>query len=526
MKWNRAMASGIALLFAGTLYAQQAKPIKVAPSKMSKLGTVSSRFLSYNIEMEEVTGGPFWKPYKSFGKISSAGQTAKHTAKHGPLGRMNLYQYRPPINLGNPRLRKLAEALSPAYLRVSGTWANSTYFQDNDAPRLKTPPKGFKGVLTRSEWKGVVNFSRAVGVRIVTSVAISPGTRNAKGVWTSSQAEKLFDYTRSIGGSIAASAFMNEPTFPGPGDAPAGYDAADFARDVKIFKPFLHKEWPHAVFLGPGGVGEGVSLVPAAMKMKMKMLGTKDLMQATGPEFDAFSYHFYGTVSRRCGGHLTVDQALSNEWLNRTDKAEAFYANLRNTYLPGKPMWLTETAESACGGDELASQFVDTFRFVNQLGTLAQKGVQVVMHNTLSASDYGLLSENTYQPRPDYWAAVLWKRTMGTTVLDPHVPDHPHVRVYAQCMRGRKGGVSLVAFNTDMHGEHTLEIPGNGESYVLTAPSLASREVMLNGIELKAKPDGSLPAMKGKRFKAGMLRLPPASIAFVTVPSANNENCR
>lgn len=290
-KWNRAMASGIALLFAETLYAQQAKPIKVVPSNMSKLGTVSSRFLSCNIEMEEVTGGPFWRPYKSFGKESSAGKTEKR----GPLGHMNLYQYRPPIDLNNLRLRKLAEALSPAYLRVSGTWANSTYFQDNDAPKLKTPPTGFKGVLTRSEWTGVMNFSKAVGVRIVTSVAISPGTRNAKGVWTSSQAERLFDYTRSIGGSIAASAFMNEPTFPGPGDAPAGYDDADFARDVKIFKPFLHKEWPHAVFLGPGGVGEGVSLVPVAMKIKMKMLGTKDLMQAAGPEFDAFSYHFYGT---------------------------------------------------------------------------------------------------------------------------------------------------------------------------------------------------------------------------------------
>jgi hypothetical protein len=28
-----------------------------------KLGTVSDRFQSYNIEMVEVTGGRFWKPY-------------------------------------------------------------------------------------------------------------------------------------------------------------------------------------------------------------------------------------------------------------------------------------------------------------------------------------------------------------------------------------------------------------------------------------------------------------------------------
>jgi len=33
----------------------------------------------------------------------------------------------------NARLRKLAAALGPAYVRVSGTWANSVFFQDTDA---------------------------------------------------------------------------------------------------------------------------------------------------------------------------------------------------------------------------------------------------------------------------------------------------------------------------------------------------------------------------------------------------------
>jgi heparanase 1 len=43
------------------------------------------------------------------------------------------------------------------------------------------------------------------------------------------------------------------------------------------------------------------------------------------------------------------------------------------------------------------------------------------MHNTLASSDYGLLNEDTLEPRPDYWAAVLWKRTMSDVVLDPGV---------------------------------------------------------------------------------------------------------
>ena len=34
------------------------------------------------------------------------------------------------------------------------------------------------------------------------------------------------------------------------------------------------------------------------------------------------------------------------------------------------------------------------------------------MHNTLAASDYALIDQDTMQPRPNYWAAVLWQRTM------------------------------------------------------------------------------------------------------------------
>ena len=84
-------------------------------------------------------------------------------------------------------------------------------------------------------------------------------------------------------------------------------------------------------------------------------------------------------------------------------------------------MWLTETAGAACGGDPWASTFLDTFRYLDQLGRLAKAGVQMVAHNTLAASDYGLLDEKTLRPRPSYWAALLWRRLMGTTVLDAGV---------------------------------------------------------------------------------------------------------
>ncbi len=98
--------------------------------------------------MLEVTGGRFWKPYKDIPKTSGhAGSEA--TGGDAPIGMSpDLYQYRPPLDLTNPRLRAMATALGPAYVRISGTWANTTYFTDTDTPP-KNPPKGYGGVLTR-----------------------------------------------------------------------------------------------------------------------------------------------------------------------------------------------------------------------------------------------------------------------------------------------------------------------------------------------------------------------------------------
>jgi hypothetical protein len=502
----------------------------VNPATMTKLGTVDGRFVSYNVEMVEVTGGRFWKPFSAEVDARLAARaSAAPDAKRQMMMDPDLYQYRPPIDLTNPRLRKLAQGLGPAYVRVSGAWQNSTFFQNDDNPAMKEPPKGFNGVLTRAEWKGVVDFSRAVGAKMVTSVATSAGTRDADGVWTPTQAKAVLDYTKSIGGSIAATEFMNEPTFAVVGGAPSGYDAAAFAKDVKVFEGFLRKESPGTVFLGPGSVGEGISLVPGGVSMKL--IATEDMMKATGPVFDAFSYHFYGTISRRCtasitGAGTTAEAGLTAEWLDRTDTVESFYAALRDKYMPGTSIWLTETAQAGCGGDKWAAQFVDSFRYLNQLGTLARKGVQSVMHNTLASSDYGLLDEETLEPRPNYWAAVLWTRTMGAIVLDPRIAKHENLRVFAHCMKDTKGGVSMLVLNTDPAAEQTLALPVGGARYSLTASTLTSKTVLLNGAEIAATPDGSLPTLEGQAVKPGTIRFAPASITFLTMPAAGNASCR
>ena len=498
----------------------------IAPSTMARIGSVDERFQSYNIEMVEVTGGRFWKPYASKADADSA--AARQPSANQPVGMdPGLYQYRPPINLANPRLRKLAAALGPAYLRVSGTWANTTYFQNSDEPAPAAPPKGFNGVLTRRQWKGVVDFSNAVDAEIVTSFAVSAGTRDAAGLWTPDQARQFLEYTKSIGGHIAAAEYMNEPTFAEIGGAPKGYTAAAYGRDVAVFRAFAKLTAPDMIFLGPGSVGEG-SLIPAGFA---NPLNSPALFAATGPVFDAVSYHSYGGVSSRCSAFgssmgTTAAAALSDEWLARPGKIEDFYGGIRDRFEPGKPLWLTETAQTACGGDRWASTFLDSFRYLNQLGILARRGVQVHIHNTLASSDYGLLDENTYEPRPNYWAALLWRRLMGTTVLEPGTAPAQNLHVYAQCLRNHPGGVALLVINADQTSSQAIAVPTASERYTLTAHDLQDRRVQLNGVELQLGAGDALPELKGTATCSGQVTFAPVSITFLAIQKAHNASCQ
>ncbi|WP_244608519.1 hypothetical protein [Bradyrhizobium algeriense] len=501
--------------------AAQAPALSVDPSRLPRLGTIDARFQSYNLEMVEVTGGRFWKPYNASASSPSA-RGADNAGNMPAGGNPDLFAYREPVDLSNRRLRTLAAALAPAYLRVSGTWANSTYFTENDQVP-STPPGGFSAVLSRERWKGVIDFARAVNAEIVTSMAASPGARDAAGLWQSDQARRLFAYTRSIGGRIVAAEFMNEPTLAAMGGAPKGYDAAAYGRDFKAFVAFIRASEPDVMVLGPGSIGE-TAAPQSSRPSSSGFISTRDLLAASGPGIDAFSYHHYGAVSQRCSpGQTTPEAALSEAWLASTDKALAYYRSLRDEFAPGKPMWLTETAEAACGGNPWASTFLDTFRYLDQLGRLAKAGVQMVAHNTLAASDYGLLDEKTWRPRPSYWAALLWRRLMGTIVLD--AGTHHGMHLYAHCRRGVRGAVTLLAINTDRTNAVTLRLPVTSERYTLSADDLQSAGVKLNGTALELGPNDDLPQFAAVTSPPGSVDIGPATITFLTVGEAKNPAC-
>ncbi len=481
-----------------------AQPID--PAALQHVATVDERFQSYNVEMVEVTGGRFWKPYRL----------------GPPKDAADRYAYRPPIDLANVRLRRLATALGPAYIRVSGTWASATYIAENET---EAAPTGFTTTLRPSQWRGMAAFAKAVGGELVLSAPTSPGTRDTTGVWNAAQLEALLRQSRALGMTVAGAAFMNEPNLIGTTGAPADYSVADYARDYARFVAAVRSVAPGTRVLGPGAVG-GAGMEPLAAASGLKTLPADQLVAAARPPVDIYNYHHYGSVSQRCAtsGPLATKpaDALDPAWLARADETFAYHKSLRDTHAPNAPIWVTETAQAACGGSPWAATFADTPRYIDQLGRLARAGVAAVFHNTLAASDYALIDERDFSPRPSYWAALLWGRLMGTKALSVE-SDNASMRIYGHCLKNRPGGVGLVAINLAPTPSE-VRFVGKGKVYAL-AGAQNNEAVTLNGQPLSLVKRDSIPSLRAVRAD-GSAQVAAAGVTFIALPDAGAPACR
>jgi heparanase 1 len=492
-----------------------AGPLRVDARTLPRVGTIDERFQSFQIGFSPINGGRTWRKGEAEPQGSKPDAIADVTS--------DTYQDQPPIDLANPRLRKLAAALGPIYVRYSGTSGNSQYFHDSDGPIPPAMLEGGREVLTRERWKGAVDFAKAIGAPILTSFAIDATVRDASGTWTPVRAAPWLAYTRSIGGEIYAAEMFNEPNLASFGQGPKDYDGAQFARDLAVFRGFFAEAWPTMKIAGPGAVMMRGGNVPGHPTAEQLMTG-----QPT-PKFDIISYHFYGAVSLRCAPAdapqgTGPEQALSEEWLARADAPFQAHKRIRDRYAPGAPIWLTETGGAACGGSPWHATFLDSFRMMDQQARLAKQGLSAIFVSGFAGENYAWLDEGTFAPRPNYWAALLWRRLIGIGVLDAGA-IRPGLHVYAHCLRGTPGGVTVLAINLQKTSAN-LGINGPAEIYSLTAPELQSKTTLLNGRALTLGAGDALPALTPRRLNARAVPLGPTSINFIALPQAANPNCR
>ena len=497
-----------------------AQTISLKAQNLRAIRSIDPRLVSYNVEMTEVTGGTFWKAYTpeeiaGNGKFPMIGFSKKGS----------LMQVYPPIDLTNARLRKMAKQLGPVWVRISGTWSTKTYY-DFDGACSGVAPEGFQNVLTKEQWIGVLDFVKAVGGKLLVSVANCEGIHSAHEPWQPAQAKLLFDLSKEYGVPIDAAEFMNEPNMLSGSGAPKGYSFDDYIRDQDIFNKWLHENYPETLAVGPCSVGGGqmgkMKLEEGLLKIVGKLVGTERLLKGAKEKMEVFSYHYYNGVSERIAAgmsfvHWPADQVHTEAYLDAAAYCARAAAKLRDQYMPGAQLWVTESGDAGGGGDTWASTYLDVFRTLNELGSFATISDGVIFHNTLASSDYGWLKHGTFEPRPNYFAVLLWNTLMGTTVYDSAEPIREGAHVYCHSRKDGKDGYAYLIINNSLTDSTTVELPREAVRYTLAGrDGLRSTVMTLNGRELILGENDELPDLSGEAV-SGKVELAPGTCTFIVV---------
>ncbi|MFW2388401.1 MAG: hypothetical protein ACN4G0_08695 [Polyangiales bacterium] len=480
---------------------------RVSIDTSAPVATVDERYLSFAVDTAQVVGGLFWSAE--------------------PVAQLIGQERQPVYDFTRPRLRKLARELAPAFLRIGGSDADRVFYDMSDDPIAEEELLDeFEFVLTAGQVDGIFEFAETLGLDVMFTLSAGPGARDENDVWTPDMARRLLEHVTRNDYEVTLWELGNEwdrftiilrlPATPEM--AVADFAAArtllgEFYDDFKLGGP-SSAYWP--------SIGELVPMYEPFMQM------------GGGDSLDVVTWHYYPTQSER-GGVLRTDPwepgiLLQPEHLDVALTWADEVAKHRDLHAPGTPIWLGESGHAQFGGQPGASdRFEGTFWWLDQLGALARRNVQVSVRQTLSGSNYGLIDDVTLDPRPDYWASVLWRRLMGERVLDvsrTEVDDS--VRVYAHCSEGPPGTVAVLVINLMEDENVRLEVDGidspRKEIYELTSDALDSADIMLNGTVLR-DDDGALPLLE-PQITDGPADIPPRAMAFVLYPFADAPACR
>jgi heparanase 1 len=467
--------------------------------------TVDERYLSVAVDMAQVVGGRFW---------SASGDPEV-------IGEEEVPEY----DFERPRLRALASHLAPAFLRIGGSDSDRVIY-DMSADPIDEAPEGFEFVLTANQVDGVFEFAEALGYDVMFTLNAGEGVRDESDAWGPTMARHLLEYVVGNDYEVTLWELGNEWNVYGP-ILGLSLEVPQIVADFEAASALVDELDPDALFGGPSSAywptpGELFEQVYPAF---MEMGGAETI--------DVITWHYYPQQSQRCPYRTDPyepEGILNATGLNRGLGWAAEIEQTRDEIAPDMPIWLGESGHAQCGGQPDASdRFEGTFWWLDQLGAIARRGHAITVRQTLSGSNYGIIDDVTLEPRPDYWASVLWRRLMGQRVLDvQRVAADESVRVYAHCAQQGIGAVTVLAINLDPDNAVRLRLDGltgPKELYLLTADAINSAALMLNGVVLE-DDDGILPDLSPSSIGARPVDLPARSMAFVVLPDADAAACQ
>lgn len=476
-----------------TLQASAAPTIKLLPER---LRTVDPAYVSVAIDTSLLLGGVWW---------SSRGESSKTK----------------PIDLHHPRLLALSDLLvrqAPTYLRIGGTDADRVWYSPHGEHH---DPSAL--VLTSERWQAIHEWVSDLKMPLIYTLNAGPLTRESSffwGPWQADNAALLLSASQHLQTPVKTWELGNEingyPLFFG-----AYLSAEQYARDLLSFR----QRFPQAPLAGPATAWWPVWGEPLSLSAEVLAKG--------GTALNYLTWHYYPQQSARCG--FSTRAAAVNTLLKPVNLDTAIdYAEKierrRRRYAPQAEHWLGETGHAQCGGAPgLSDAWVSSLWWLDQLGALAKVGVQVQVRQALVGSDYGLLAETDYAPRPDFWSTVLWKQLMGPEVLQTQSSLPQTVRHYAHCHPQQ--GVTFLWLNlADKATSFFFAYPlAKARRYTLTADQLTSKAITVNGTPIQESEVVSAGGFLGEPVSLthtdGQLTLPSHSATFMHLPALYHQGC-
>ncbi|XP_054613566.1 heparanase [Dunckerocampus dactyliophorus] len=459
--------------------------------------------------------------------------------------------------LSSPKVRTLAKALAPAYLRFGGTRQDFMEFNPQQNLGLAAPQHNWaelpwwweehlkrqwrkqEKLLARQDVSGKfpqIKFTE-VTLDILHSFANSSGLdlifglnallRNADNTWNSSNARSLLRYCEAKRYRMSWE-LGNEPN---SFEKKAGLrvDGFQLGQDFSRLREMMSQSpWYRRAGLYGPDVGQP----------RRRATDLLDGFLRSGADaVDSCTWHHYYVNGR----DTSLDDFLDPKVLDSLALQTKVIMKEVRRVSPGKPVWLGETSSAYGGGAAgLSDTFAAGFMWLDKLGLAAKLGVAVVMRQVLVGSGtYHLLDDNL-DPLPDYWLTLLHKTLVGRGVLSAAIftKSTARVRLYLHCAsirRYARGALTLLAMNLSKVAAKvavpTWLAASAVDAFVLQSEregedGLLSRSVMLNGDLLKMAEGGTLPPLRGSRLPAAEhLPLPAFSLAFFVFTDARHHAC-
>lgn len=483
----------------------------------SPSGTVDRRYISFAIDSSQVTGGKWWNPEADGAELGSGTVEA------------------PPFDFTREKLRALMKPFAPAILRIGGSEADKIYYDmDNrettstEFPEAPGVSRGvnYHSVLTAAQWDNLAAFAADMNFSLLMTLNTGPSSRNETQEWISDNAEELLRYAAEKGDDVAIWELGNELNLfwyiYGPDHQ---VSIEQYRKDMKKARELVKKYHRQSSFSGQGSAYWPLLGEPLSFFFEF----SPGYIREAGDLSDYITFHYYPQQSRR--GAIASRRAHPTRMLNPDYLDEVAHwakeiSQLRDNYAPGTPLMLGESGNAQFGGEPgVSDTYIGGLWWLDQLGLMATMGYSVVVRQSMTGMNYGLLREDDLFPRPDYWNSLLWKQLMGQKVYEVEKSEKKKLRAYAHATEGREGHVTLLLINLDHEKNAEVTLPaheGDVVIYHVTTDDTLGDFIFLNGKKIEF--DGAVPDLRsmGHQAETDAVTLFPLTYAFVVMKPAEN----